>query len=240
MYVRLTGQVPPVRASADPAWSQYRIEETPDGGLTVTTIVSATALPSAIVDNANPPSYDLDTNVAVSLTDQFRVVWIDTTSFEVPGEWEAVRQQATWMPQVSDVADYIMSRTKDPTNGGRLAGTFTSNTHPTAAQVARLLNKTTDRVANRMGWDLTGREAQVAGDMAALGAAMMVELNFFAEQINTDQSPYSMYKTQWDDFFGDGTTTGGESEADEGVTASYKFPRAPWECPPHRDRPLEW
>jgi hypothetical protein len=110
-----------------------------------------------------------------------------------------------WEPSVQDVADLLMSRVR--TSGGQYVGTFDETTLPTGAQVQRLIEKATERVAGKLGTNLSGEAAEDAANIAAIGAAMFVELSFFPEQIDSDRSPYSEYKELWDEVMNPDETT---------------------------------
>lgn len=94
----------------------------------------------------------------------------------------------SWAPQVSDVAIHLLARTRLP--NGQLAGTFTSQTTPTDAQVSLLIQKSVRLVAPRLG-DVPDALADSAQVLVELRAAMMVERSYFAEQVDSPSSPYA-------------------------------------------------
>lgn len=103
---------------------------------------------------------------------------------------------ADWTPVVADVAALLIARTK-PTDAQTPAGTFNTNTRPTAAQVEELIDKAVAEVESRTGTVPTAYEPQ-AINTAAIYAAMLVELSYFPEQIESDQSPYDRLKELFD------------------------------------------
>lgn len=109
---------------------------------------------------------------------------------------------ARWAPTQSAVAAWLPARVL--TSTGR-APTFSATTSPTAAQVAELLAQAVENVVGDVGSfdpatvvnaaDVARGEAPVtlgdlAGSVAALDAACMVELTFFPDQVAEGRSPY--------------------------------------------------
>lgn len=99
---------------------------------------------------------------------------------------------------ITAVAALLRTRTKDDV--GNELGVFSSATRPTADQVAELLAEATRRVVSMIGTDEPCEE-DLALDAATLihqRTAMMIELSYFPEQINTDRSPYQQIKELYD------------------------------------------
>jgi hypothetical protein len=130
-------------------WNRYRVERISAIGDTPTIIRNATALPTAVLDPKNPPSYDFSVVGDFDESGYFRVVFIDTNDVEGPSRWLRRSILPDWAPSVSDVADLLLFRTK--TAGGAYVGDFTDATLPSAAQVQRLIEKATERVAGKLG-----------------------------------------------------------------------------------------
>lgn len=106
-----------------------------------------------------------------------------------------------WETTVSQVGALLHARTKD--KNGNEVGTFNADTRPTDDQVQDLIAQAADDVADAVGQQtgVTGMPQdlyQNAGSLTAIGAAMLVELSFFPEQVGTNTSPYdrlaAMYK----------------------------------------------
>lgn len=96
-----------------------------------------------------------------------------------------------WAPTVADVGALLHARTKD--SSGNELGTFTANTRPTDTQVSELIDQAVDDVITAIGQSLTisPDTYDTASKVAALGAAMLVELSFFPEQVGSGRSPYA-------------------------------------------------
>jgi hypothetical protein len=128
-----------------------------------------------------------------------------------------------YTPDVDAVAAYIRARTK--TQGGAEAGTFNpadswtddsgEGTRPTAEQVAELIDRTVGKIANSIGVDIDEVYWEGAADVVALRTAMLTELTYWPEQVNTGRSTYPQLKDLWDEAWEDLLTSMGIS-TDEG------------------------
>lgn len=106
-----------------------------------------------------------------------------------------------WEATVEDVAALLPQRTKGEWGTD---GAFTDKTTPTKDQVQNLLDKAAGRIGGKLnlkdGEDICADgPLELAEEVHALRAAMMVELTFFANQLRTDQSPYEKLKEQYDE-----------------------------------------
>jgi len=95
-----------------------------------------------------------------------------------------------WTPTPDQVGSILRARTKD--DNGTEVGTFTDDTRPNLVQVFDLIETAVQDVT--VALKLTDEQPQVLWaqlrTIASIGAAMLVEMSFFPEQINTDRSPY--------------------------------------------------
>lgn len=105
-----------------------------------------------------------------------------------------VNDLPTWAPQVQDVANRLIARTRQV--NGQLAGTFNSLTLPTDTQVQAIINQETAMLVPRLG-DVPDRLSDSATAIASLKAACEVERSYFMEQINTEMSPYKDMMTEF-------------------------------------------
>jgi hypothetical protein len=108
--------------------------------------------------------------------------------------------EITWRPSLEELVALLRTRTKN--NFGVELGAFTTATRPTDEQAEAMIDYATPHVASRVGSvtdlcqdSLTSR----ARDMAALYAAMLIELSYFPEQVRNNQSPYQEYKKLFDE-----------------------------------------
>jgi hypothetical protein len=139
-----------------------------------------------------------------------------------------------YTPDVDAVAAYIRARTK--TQGGAEAGTFNPaawwddnsgrGTRPTAEQVETLITLATGKVSNIIGADVLPEHQDAARDVVALRAAMLTELDYWPEQVNTGRSTYPQLKELWDEAWADLLSSMGIDTDDGGgaVAAGAGFP----------------
>lgn len=89
--------------------------------------------------------------------------------------------EATFKPSVAEVAALIRARTKIP--GGGEAGTFNTNTRPTAAEVEAIIEQAVDHVAASVGGEPCNDQlVQSATAAASLLAAVIIETSYWPEQ----------------------------------------------------------
>lgn len=134
-----------------------------------------------------------------------------------------------YTPQVAQVASFIRARTK--TRGGSEAGTFnpaaspeSDLTRPTAEEVELVIADALGKVSGRIGVDIADTYWEDAKRLSALYAAMITELTYWPEQVNTGRSTYTQLKELWDEEwaeFLDVLGIGGDSGA---VTVDAGFP----------------
>lgn len=148
-----------------------------------------------------------------------------------------------WMPTLDRVGGILRARTKDV--NGRELGTFTVDTRPTDTEVSELIDQAQSDVISATGADIPESTWGDAAYVTALGAAMLVELSYFPEQVGSNRSVYTQVKTLYDERLGRliraveaaGGTTSGEGGTSL-LTPAYSFPmmgdpfiigrRTPW------------
>jgi hypothetical protein len=113
-----------------------------------------------------------------------------------------------YTPDVDSVAGFIRARTK--TAGGAEAGTFNpaaspqqDMTRPTAEQVTTEIDNALGRVSGVIGPDIDAAYFEDAKRVTALLAAMLVELGYWPEQVNTGRSTYPQLKDLYDEWWED-------------------------------------
>jgi hypothetical protein len=104
-----------------------------------------------------------------------------------------------WAPGVDDVGAILRARTM--TRNGVVVGTFNAYTNPTDVSVMSLINDASADVQDAIGPEVNVPPSlySSAEDLAALGTALLVELAYFPEQINSGRSPYPQLQKQYDD-----------------------------------------
>jgi hypothetical protein len=106
-----------------------------------------------------------------------------------------------YTPTLEDVAALVPSRAKN--QYGRIT-TFDGTTQPTGTQVQSVIDRAVRSVYGRIG-DPADALLDMAKDIVALRAAMLVELTYFGDQIRSDRSPYAalqeLYEEALTDYF---------------------------------------
>ena len=130
--------------------------------------------------------------------------------------------EAFWTPAVDNVAGLL--RTRPRTRAGVNPGTFTSETKPTDQEVLDLAAQAVEDVSSDVGVPIPESSYGRAKSVATIRTAMLVELSYFPEQINSGRSPYPQLKELYDERIkslvtvieeGDGETPGSADQDPE-------------------------
>lgn len=142
-----------------------------------------------------------------------------------------------YTPGVAAVAGFIRARTR--TRGGDVAGTFNpaaedgtaTQTIPNAEQVEVEIANAIGKVSGKIGPDIDEKYWPDAARLVALYTAMLTELTYWPEQVNTGRSTYPQLKELWDDeweefldILGIGEEPGGAAVGDAGMPSYGGFP----------------
>lgn len=101
-----------------------------------------------------------------------------------------------YQPTVQQVADHLQSRTRD--KFGALQKTFNANTTPTDQDVNRIILQASTKVADEIGDQVPAAAIDDAADLVAIRAAMMIEMSYFSDQVETQRSPYNMLTAEYE------------------------------------------
>jgi hypothetical protein len=110
-----------------------------------------------------------------------------------------------WAPLPSHVAAILRARTRGiASRDAQVAGeqdAFTSLTRPTYNQVTELIGLAVGDLSGLMAGrtPCTDELTLAAGSAAAYRAAMLVEISYFPEQTNSDQTAFKALSKLWDD-----------------------------------------
>ena len=101
-------------------------------------------------------------------------------------------------PDITKVSALLRTRTKNDV--GSEAGEFSTTTRPTLVQATALLGDAKNIVTGKIGTaePCTDELALDAAHVIHLRCALMIELSYFPEQINTNRSPYEQIKALYD------------------------------------------
>lgn len=121
----------------------------------------------------------------------YRAVW-QATGLEVEEQW-AVSADYN-LPTIYEVATLLRARTKD--TAGNEIGTFTHFTRVTASQAEQLVLQARDHVVSQAGLetDVVAAHRTLVRSLVALAAAMLIELSYFPEQVESGKSAYDRYE----------------------------------------------
>lgn len=135
-----------------------------------------------------------------------------------------------YTPVLEAVAAHIPTRTR--TEGGNEAGTFNpaaadeeDRTRPTAEQATAAITNALGTISGTIGIDIPEENFEAAASVAALRAAMLIELRYWPEQVATGRSPYAQLKELYDEQWKDLLSSMGIASDDGGgavpATAGY-------------------
>jgi hypothetical protein len=104
-----------------------------------------------------------------------------------------------WAPDVQDVANLLRARTVN--KNGSETGTFNGDTRPSDVEVQGLIDQAYNDVVDAIG-QIDVVPANLVNSVSSIitvGAAMMVELSYYPEQVGTGRSPYAQLAAQYKD-----------------------------------------
>lgn len=195
--ITLQDIIPPPRHDDIP-WTKLILQEAGASTGPWVTIETLTLAPLD-ADPANPNARGITSENATLDEGWYRVFFEDADADQsTPTNPVQNKDEAfpTFTPSIGSVGALLHARTKD-TNGNEL-GTFTSETRPTNTQVAQIIGTAVHNVGTALKGTIPAEWLPEAAEIAALKAAMLVELSFFPEQIRTGRSPYTEYKDLYD------------------------------------------
>jgi hypothetical protein len=177
-------------------WATVQIQEAPDRTGPWTTI-DTQAISPLDTDPKNPATRSFTTENATLDEGWYRLIFIDQSSDEqqptAPIK-NAPEEEEAFLPSVQDVADLLRARTKD--KFGNELGLFNDNTRPTDSGVRGLIRQAADDVIMMVDTDIPVEAYDLASTVISIGAAMLVELSYYPEQIGTPNSAYDRYR-EW-------------------------------------------
>lgn len=175
-------------------WRQVRIEESAVE-VGPWTVLETQALSPLDVDSANPLTRSFTTELATLEEGWYRVTYIDL-SLDESQPSEPIHNSPTaylsYLPTVSQVAAIERARTR--TSVGEGEGVFSADTRPTANQVSALIHIAAGDVTEETGLELPEAVWRNARNAILYRAAMLIELSYFPEQIDTNRSPYDRFE----------------------------------------------
>jgi len=128
---------------------------------------------------------------------------------------------------VEDVASLLRARTKD--DSGNEVGDFNEDTRPTDTEVEDLIAQAASMVSAVANGDIPSRLVPFGQHVVALRTAMMVELTYWPEQVQRENSPYQYLRDMFLDALAEFKTALGDTEGVRGygpVCVKVKSPLA--------------
>jgi hypothetical protein len=220
-------------------WHHVTIQESAnqDGPWTLIDTINIIPLDA---DPSQPAPRSFTTDNATLEEGWYKITFFDSTgndSLPVTPILNAPEETLPYQPTVEDVANLIIARTKD--NLGSELGTFTVNTRPTFESVNNIIDQAADDVTTALDTDIPVEAYDYVKQAIALRAAMIIERSYFAEQINSNRSPYPQLKEDYEWLMGTNEKPGFiikavEREAEEEIMGeaaltnrpAYSFPDA--------------
>jgi len=166
------------------------------------------------IDPADPAARSFSTENATIEQGWYQVVFTDDANHQQPF---GVVQNASypWVPSLSQVGALVRTRTKD--SSGNELGTFNDDTRPTDDDVQELIQQAVDTFVLRGGTEIPPELYPEVQRLIATRAAMLVEISYFPEQVNTGRSPYNQYESLWEEGYGNSKNKGVLIQAIEAV-----------------------
>jgi hypothetical protein len=136
-------------------------------------------------DDAEPPYYEVFLPI--------EIVPEGATSADGSGVYPPVDAEAI-RPSTDDVATLERTRIVDP--GGGDPGTFTADTHPTAAEVEKLIDAAIDDVMVLIPYAIDPRHYEQVRNAVTLYSAVLVESSYFREQM--EEGSVALYREMYE------------------------------------------
>lgn len=198
--VNLTDITPPQRFDGV-AWTSVEISEAPAvaGPWTVIDTQSAAITGE---DPTEPQPRNLSSLQATITDGWYRYRWLDPSSGSSDPSlaWQNVSDQGSQLkPSVSELGAFMRARTVQAGSGGTEAGTFNVNTRPTAAEAQTEIDNAEGMVLMQVGTAIPPRLYNQARLVVKFYAAMLVEIGFYRNEINRDQSTFAEYQAMFKD-----------------------------------------
>jgi len=181
-------------------WTQIHIEEsaTSTGPFLE---IDVQALSPLDADPTEPMARAFTTDKATMIGGWYQVIFHDaaaSTAVPTTPIQNVPDETMPYLPTLADIGALMHARTLD-TMGNEI-GTFTDATRPTGEEVNRLILQAADDVMAGFDVDIPQGAYRYAKQAIIYRTAMLIELGYWPEQINTGRSPYPQYAAMFDAF----------------------------------------
>jgi hypothetical protein len=191
--VSFTDITPPIRYDGNP-WVSVQIQQSSALDQPFSQIDSQPLAP-ADTDPTNPVARNITTAMATSQEGIFALTFFDAAGASSQTLIQVMNQPSEIRPTVAELGAFMRARTVIAGSGGNEAGTFTTQTRPTAAEADQIINQAVDQVLMQIGADIPDRFITQARFATLLYAAQLVEIGFYRNEVNKDQSAFAQYET---------------------------------------------
>lgn len=180
----------------DLPWIQVQIEESPlqDGPWT---LIDTQALYPLDDDPTQPQPRSFTTSNGTIPEGWYQISFLDAAGTVQPTDpvQNVTLSPHPYTPSLAAIGLVTMSRTKG--QYGKLYGTFTSDTTPDNVAAAGIARAAAMDLADVIGDDIPPALVDDAQNVAAIGAALRIELAFYSDQVNTGRSIYPQLEKQY-------------------------------------------
>lgn len=181
------------------AWSEASIEEATvsDGPWTTIQTVQLEAVDE---DPINPAPRSFSTTNGTVVDGWYRIVFHDPYGgiSDPTLAWQNTSDETSQLkPSVRDLGSFMRDRTNIAGSAGKQAGTFTSLTRPTNLEAQKEIDRAQDMVLMEVGEDIPTRLYGQTWWAVTLYAAMLVEIGFYRNEVNKDQSAFAQYQQMY-------------------------------------------
>jgi hypothetical protein len=189
--VSFTDVIPPIRYD-NVAWTTVQIQQaTALAGPWV--LIDTQTIPAS-ADPTNPDALNLTTSLATTQEGFFALTLIDTNGASSQPIVQVMNQPSEIRPTVAELGAFMRARTVAAGSGGEEQGTFNGSTRPTAVEADGSINSAVSAVLMQTGEEIPDHLIAQAKFAVLLYSAMLVELTFYRNEVNRDQSSYAQYE----------------------------------------------
>jgi hypothetical protein len=186
------------------AWSEASIEEAELSGGPWATIQSVRLEP-VDEDPTSPAPRSFSTTNGSFVDGWYRIVFRDPYGgvSDPTLAWRNASDETSQLkPSVQDLGSFMRARTTVAGSAGREAGAFTSQTRPTAVEAQKEIDRAQDMVLMEVGENIPTRLYGQTRWAVTLYAAMLVEIGFYRNEVNKDQSAFAQYQQMYNQAIG--------------------------------------
>ena len=181
-------------------WLEVHIEESDaiDGVYTEIDVIGLSPLDA---DPTEPMARAFTTDQATLPNGWYQIIFHDaaaSTAVPTTPIQNIPDETMPYLPTLGDIGALMRARTVDVM--GNEVGTFNADTRPTGDEVSRLIVQAADDVMAGFDVDIPPGAYRYAKQAIIYRTAMLVELGYWPEQINTGRSPYPQYAAMFDAF----------------------------------------